>query len=708
MRERRLIAPEVVQTSAMDCGPASLTSLLSGFGVPVSYGRLREACQTEVDGTSIDTIEEVARQLGLEAEQTMVPPDHLLLPEAAVLPALVVVWNPDRTTHFVVVWRRHGRFVQVMDPAVGRRWLRCETFLRDLYLHAQAIPAEAWRTWAGTEGFGEPVSARLRALGIPQISRERLMSGALADEGWRGAATLDAAVRMVEDLARSGGIRRGPDSERLLDVLIDSADSAIPDAYWSVRPADPVDGTEMVTLHGAVLMHVAGRSAAPDESALTRELVRMLRADGALAPTALLVGLVIAAAGVFVEALLFRGLFDLGRDLGLARQRLTAIGVLLVFLTALLLLERPLLEGALRLGRHLEARFRAAFLEKLPRLGDRYFQSRPVSDMAERSHSVHHLRQLPLMGSQLLRAGFELLLVTAGIVWLDPNAAPAALTAAALAVGWPLLMHPEMAERDLRLRTHTGALGRFYLDALLGLTAVRTHGAEVAVRREHDALLVEWSRAGLRLNRTSVALEAGQIIAGFALAAWILYAHLERSGSTGAALLMAYWALYIPVLGQEAAGLVRQYPLLRSTTLRLLEPLAAPEDAGDAKVAEAPGPAALARDSSPETATSTRRSFHGVEITLDHVTVRAGGHTILDRIDLEISAGQHVAIVGPSGAGKSTLIGLLLGWHRPSSGRVLANGELLESRTRDSLLRDTAWVDPSVQLWNASLFDNLT
>lgn len=52
----------------MDCGSASLRSLLEGCGVPVSYGRLREACQTDVDGTSIDTMEEVAVQLGLDAE----------------------------------------------------------------------------------------------------------------------------------------------------------------------------------------------------------------------------------------------------------------------------------------------------------------------------------------------------------------------------------------------------------------------------------------------------------------------------------------------------------------------------------------------------------------------------------------------------------------------------------------------------------------
>jgi ABC-type bacteriocin/lantibiotic exporter with double-glycine peptidase domain len=60
---RRWLAPEVVQTSGMDCGPATLKCLLEGYGVHASYGRLREACQTDVDGTSIDAIEEMAAQV---------------------------------------------------------------------------------------------------------------------------------------------------------------------------------------------------------------------------------------------------------------------------------------------------------------------------------------------------------------------------------------------------------------------------------------------------------------------------------------------------------------------------------------------------------------------------------------------------------------------------------------------------------------------
>ncbi|MEP7342719.1 MAG: cysteine peptidase family C39 domain-containing protein, partial [Acidobacteriota bacterium] len=99
---RRLFVPEVVQTSAMDCGPAALKCLLEGFGIRVSYGRLREACQTDVDGTSIDTLETVAAQLGLEAEQVMLPDDHLLLAESEALPAVVVVRTPNGSTHFVV------------------------------------------------------------------------------------------------------------------------------------------------------------------------------------------------------------------------------------------------------------------------------------------------------------------------------------------------------------------------------------------------------------------------------------------------------------------------------------------------------------------------------------------------------------------------------------------------------------------------------
>jgi ATP-binding cassette subfamily B protein len=91
-----------------------------------------------------------------------------------------------------------------------------------------------------------------------------------------------------------------------------------------------------------------------------------------------------------------------------------------------------------------------------------------------------------------------------------------------------------------------------------------------------------------------------------------------------------------------------------------------------------------------------------------NLSIQAGGHTILENINLTIEAGTHIAIVGPSGAGKSSLVGLLLGWHRPAAGELRIDGQPLKRQKLLELRRETAWVDPAVQLWNRSLLNNLT
>ncbi len=229
-KRTRLIVPEVVQTSNMDCGPAALKSLLDGFGIPVNYGRLREACQTDVDGTSIDTIEEIANQLGLQAEQIMLPADHVLLSEARALPAIAVVVLPNGVTHFVIVWRRFGGFVELMDPAVGRRWVSAARFLSDLYVHQQPVAAADWRTFAGSNDFLAALRCRLHSLGIDD---ESALNAAINDPDWRSLAALDAALRMVTALVEAGAIDRGQESAQLLYELLKSPDQ-IPDHYWSV------------------------------------------------------------------------------------------------------------------------------------------------------------------------------------------------------------------------------------------------------------------------------------------------------------------------------------------------------------------------------------------------------------------------------------------------------------------------------------------
>jgi ATP-binding cassette subfamily B protein len=718
----------------MDCGPASLKCLLEGFGIPVSYGRLREACQTDVDGTSINSLEAVAVQLGLEAEQVMLPVDHLLLPEAQALPAILVVRQANDLTHFVILWSRHGRFVQVMDPAVGRRWLTTKQLLQALYVHVDSVPAAAWREWVSTEEFLGALRRRLGQLRLSRSAKDRLVEAVLADPSWHACAALDAATRIVDTLVRAGGLRPGRQAAHVLAAFFEQSRQeavgerqTVPQSYWSVNPAPPgPDGEEQLFLQGAVLIRIRGRrlqdrARATDEASGSadrpaplspellaaleeppsrpgRALLGLLRTDGLLKPAALLAALGLAAGGVVIEALLFRGFFDLSQVLALPAQRFGGMGLLLILLVALLGLSLATAAGFWRLGRHLEARLRIAFLQKIPCLSDRYFQSRLTSDMAERCHNVQMLRLLPGLGGQFMRSTFGLAFTTVGIIWLDPASAPLALLIAALAVGLPLAAQPFLAERDLRARSHAGALSRFYLDALLGLVVVRAHGAERAVRREHENLLVEWMRTGLGLQRIVVAVKAVQSLVGFGLAAWLLMSYLGRGGEASVVLLLVYWTLNLPVLGEEVALIAQQYPALRNVTLRLLEPLGAREETDAQEVEQAIAP--LLAD------TEAQRP-QGVAVRFEGVSVQVAGHTVLEEIDLRIEAGSHVAIVGPSGAGKSSLVGLLLGWHRPAHGRILVDGEPLQGQRLERLRRETAWVDPAVQLWNYSFFENL-
>jgi ABC-type bacteriocin/lantibiotic exporter with double-glycine peptidase domain len=716
----RLMVPEVVQSSAMDCGPAALKSILEGFRIPVSYGRLREACQTGVDGTSIDAIEAVANRLGIVAEQVMLPPDHLFLKKSAILPALLVVRLATGDTHFVVVWRRHGDRVLVMDPAVGRRWLRIDRLLEDTHRHETSVPAADWRSWAGGEEFATALYAQLAELGASKRKARGLLDAALANTDWFPAAALEASVRLVASLRRAEAVQAGGEAVRLVETLFettvahpDDIYTIVPPDLWSVAP-DPDSaayGERHLLLRGAVLLRIdrphADEGVAVEElpaelaAALSEkparpflEMWRLLRADGILAPAALLGVLAIAMAAMGVETLMFRGLLDVGLHLTLAGQRLTAALALLAFMAIALLLRYPIATESMRLGRHLENRLRMALLEKLPRLSDRYFHSRSISDMAERNHSLHLTRTLPGIGIHAVQLVFELVLLLAGIAFIDPRSIWLAAAVAGAACIISALVQPSIGEAELRVRGHAAALGGSYLDSMLGVVPIRVHGAQTAVRRRHEALLLEWLRSSRRLMGRTILAGGAQQLVCVALICCLVWDHFLRAqGISASDLLLVYWSLKLPAVGQSLVAMAVLYPAQRNILNRLMEPLSAPEQGGV-------GDSARDQKHPPG-------GMPGIGIDIQDGSVVAAGHTVLQEIDLSIRPGEHIAIVGPSGAGKSSLIGVMLGWHTLASGRLLFDRAIPSASDFNALRRQSAWVDPAIQLWNRSLLDNL-
>src|SRR5437763_6282293 len=64
-------------------------------------------------------------------------------------------------------------------------------------------------------------------------------------------------------------------------------------------------------------------------------------------------------------------------------------------------------------------------------------------------------------------------------------------------------------------------------------------------------------------------------------------------------------------------------------------------------------------------------------LTLERLTVRFGGITAVNRVDLSVEPGQIFSVIGPNGAGKTTVFNAITGIYEPTEGEVLFRGHEL-------------------------------
>ncbi|WP_051464552.1 ABC transporter ATP-binding protein [Pseudoxanthomonas suwonensis] len=80
---------------------------------------------------------------------------------------------------------------------------------------------------------------------------------------------------------------------------------------------------------------------------------------------------------------------------------------------------------------------------------------------------------------------------------------------------------------------------------------------------------------------------------------------------------------------------------------------------------------------------------------------RYGSTVALDGLDLELHAGQVLALLGRNGAGKTTAVGLLLGLQQPDAGRVELFGlppQSLDARRRTGVMLQTAGIPDALKV----------
>ncbi|MFF3334227.1 thiol reductant ABC exporter subunit CydD [Streptomyces sp. NPDC002888] len=96
-------------------------------------------------------------------------------------------------------------------------------------------------------------------------------------------------------------------------------------------------------------------------------------------------------------------------------------------------------------------------------------------------------------------------------------------------------------------------------------------------------------------------------------------------------------------------------------------------------------------------------------VAFEGVTVRYPGRSVdaVSDVSFAVGSGETVALVGPSGAGKSTLLNVLLGFVRPTEGRVRAGGVDLAEADLEQWRSRIAWVPQRPHLYAGTIAENV-
>ncbi|HVX23571.1 MAG TPA: thiol reductant ABC exporter subunit CydD [Acidimicrobiales bacterium] len=290
------------------------------------------------------------------------------------------------------------------------------------------------------------------------------------------------------------------------------------------------------------------------------------------------------------------------------------------------------------------------------------------------------------------------------------------------------------AETQRQWRRLSSLSARF-LDLVRGLPTLRAFGRSAQGRQEVAAAtegLRQTTMATLRVAFLSAL--AMELIAGIGtgLVAMVLGLRLLDGGVplyTALAVLLVSPEVFLPLrrAGAEFHASTEGQAAAQRILDILDEPLPAPS--GPAAPAAPAAPAGQAgqagggrgvsadRDVAAETlpgppavaGTGTGAGVGPLPVTMAGVTVHYAGRAepALDRFDLHLEPGEHVALVGPSGAGKSTVLAVLLGFVAPDAGAVRVGGVDLSAVDPASWRRQVAWVPQRPHLFGGTVADNL-
>lgn len=387
-------------------------------------------------------------------------------------------------------------------------------------------------------------------------------------------------------------------------------------------------------------------------------------------------------------------------DIVVARGPLPSLWLLAGLATVLLTLNYPFhmlyVRGSSRATRSMAVDVRNALTERLQRLSIGFHNRQSASIV--QTKVVRDVENLELMMQQAFPTVLSTVFTLTGAIVITAIAVPAFVGVFAITV-------PVAALLVRYIRTRAGARNEnFRLEVERFSAGVGEMAALIPITRGHGLELVASKRVAGQARSVSVAGQELDTLNGrFGAFSWVSYQVLGVACLVGASAAsitqlipispgqVVLLSTYFTVLTGGIVNLLNVTPVV-SRGLESMRSIAEIMEEPDVEVNDGREPVA---------------SVSGA-IELDGVTFRyLGGRPALTDITLSIRAGETIALVGPSGSGKSTLLNLVLGFVRPTTGRVLLDGQDMNTLDMRSVRSHVSIVPQESVLFEGTIRDNV-